>query len=199
MSTTKTSKALVLIEFQNDWLAADGPLNPYMQDREQLAASIDNGKQALAFARENGWHVIHAGYHFADGYPELGTRQEGMWGLIKQTQTFRIGQPGSEAFPGFEPAAGEFRVAGRTGVSCFAGSNLDLYLRTNQVAEIYLAGYAAHACVESTLRDAHDRAYTATVLSDACATFTSAMQEHFLKNIVYAFGRQMTTHEFAGQ
>ena len=166
-----------------------------MQDREQFTNSVINGKKALEYARAKNWHVVHVGYFFKDGYPELGEKQEGMWGLIKQTQTFKIGNTGSEYHSDFIPIKGEFEVSGRTGVSAFSGSNLDAYLRNNNIQEIYLAGYALHACVESTFRDAHDKGYYATVISDACATFNKEIKDNFLQNIVYAFGKQQTTEE----
>ncbi|MEM6380237.1 MAG: isochorismatase family cysteine hydrolase [Bacteroidota bacterium] len=195
MESTKTNKALLMIEFQNDWLDPTSALNPFMKDRIQFKDSITNSKKVLAYARKNNWHIIHAGYLFSEGYLELGDQNSGMWGLIKQTQTFQLGSKGSEYHPDFMPRDEEFEVSGRTGVSVFSGSNLDMYLRNNNIKEIFLAGYAMHACVESTFREAHDRGYTGTVILDASATFSKEIKENFLQNIVYAFGKQITTDE----
>lgn len=195
MQNQKTNKAIIMIEFQNDWILADSPLNGFMQDREQFSNSVINGKKALEFARKHNWHIIHVGYLFGEGYPELGNKEVGMWGLIKHTKTFQLGNKGSEYNQDFLPTEGEFEVSGRTGVSAFSGSNLDAYLRNNHIEEIYLAGYALHACVESTFRDAHDKGYIPTVISDASATFTKEIRDNFLQNIVYAFGKQITTEE----
>lgn len=182
-----------MVEFQNDWLDPKSALNPFMKDREQFESSITNGRKLLEFARKNNWHIIHAGYVFSEDYAELGNRNSGMWGLIKQTQTFKLGSKGSEYHPDFLPQDGEFEVSGRTGVSVFSGSNLDIYLRNNAIDEICIAGYALHACVESTFREAHDKGYIGTVVSDASATFSKEMKENFLQNIVYVFGKQITT------
>lgn len=191
----KTAKGLVMIEFQNDWLAPNAKLNGYLQDRDQLETAVRNTKTILAHARQHDWHVLHVPYAFSPGYLEFGAEPVGMWGLIKQTNTFVADTPGSAFHEDFTPATGEFVVTGRTGVSAFVGSNLDTYLRTNDLREIYLAGFAMHACVESTLRQAHDLGYRATLLSDASATFTAAMRDHILENVVYAFGSQATTAE----
>lgn len=195
----KTNKALLMIEFQNDWLDPASVLNQYLEDRQQLELSVEGASTALDYARQNNFHIIHAGYHFRDGYPEFGTRETGMWGLIRQTQTFRIGTTGSRYHPDFVPLDTEFEVSGRTGVSAFSGSNLDTYLRTNNILEIYLAGYTMHACVESTFRAAHDLGYVPTLISDASATFNAEMKTYILSNIVYAFGKQTTTNEFVRQ
>ena len=195
MQNQKTTKAIIMIEFQNDWLLPESYLNSFMQDKEQFTTSMTGGKKALEFARDQNWHVIHVGYFFNEGYPELGSKETGMWGLIKQAQAFQIGSRGSEYHSDFLPIEGEFEVSGRTGVSAFSGSNLDTYLRNNHLEEIYLAGYALHACVESTFRDAHDRGYIPTVISDASATFSKEIRDNFLQNIVYAFGKQLTSDQ----
>ncbi|MCC3382126.1 isochorismatase family protein [Paenibacillus farraposensis] len=66
---------------------------------------------------------------------------------------------GSQFGEAFTPEPGEFVVSGRTGASGFAGSNLDSFLRNQEIKKIYIAGYAFHVCVESTLRHGHDLGY----------------------------------------
>jgi nicotinamidase-related amidase len=94
------------------------------------------------------------------------------------------------------PRANERVVEGRTGASGFAGSNLESLLRNSGVETIYLMGYAAHVCVESTLRDAHDRGYNVVVLTDATAAFNRDQQRHFEEAVVHHFGRSLPTSAF---
>jgi len=37
---TGAKSALILIEYQNDWLASSGSINPQFQDREQIETAI---------------------------------------------------------------------------------------------------------------------------------------------------------------
>ena len=83
------------------------------------------------------------------------------------------------------------------GMSGFSGSNLDSYLRNNQINRIYLAGYALHVCVESTLRDGHDRGYEVILLEDATSAFNSEQRDYVLKNVVHHFGAHISVEEFA--
>lgn len=54
-------------------------------------------------------------------------------------------------------------------VSAFAGSDLELLLRSLRTEHLVLTGIATSGVVLSTLREAADRDYELTVLHDACA------------------------------
>lgn len=193
---TLDRSALVLIEYQGEWLNADGKLNQLMQDRKLFADSVEESKRALDAARRAGMRIVHVGLRFSPGYPELGKAWAGLREAIPRAGTFQKGTPGSAFVEPFVPQHGEGMVEGRTGASGFAGSNLESLLRNNGVETIYLMGYATHVCVESTLRDAHDRGYDVVVLTDATAAFNREQQRHFEKAVLHHFGREMQTAAF---
>ncbi|MGH7792050.1 MAG: isochorismatase family protein, partial [Thermodesulfobacteriota bacterium] len=58
------------------------------------------------------------------------------------------------------------------GGSGFAGSNLDTYLRNQDIKRIYLACFALHVCILATLIQEYDLGYQVAVLEDACPAFT---------------------------
>ncbi|MEN7549347.1 cysteine hydrolase [Rapidithrix thailandica] len=188
--------ALVLIETQNEWLAPEGKLQAFIQDRSLFERSVIGIEKALGFARKVRMPVVYVGLRFKKGYPELANGKAGLRKAIPQVGTFPENAFGSAFYEPFQPLENEFVVSGRTGASGFAGSNLDIYLRTQQIETLYIAGYATHVCVESTFREAHDKAYTAVVLSDACAAFNEIQQAYFLKEVVHHFGKAITTEEF---
>ena len=188
--------ALVLIEYQGEWLDADGKLNKLMQDRKLFADSVEQSRRALEAARRAGMRIVHVGLRFSPGYPELGTAKAGLRAAIPKAKTFQKGTPGSAFVEPFVPQSGEWTVQGRTGASGFAGSNLKSILRNNRVETIYLMGYATHVCVESTLRAAHDRGYDVVVLTDATAAFNRDQQRHFEEAVLHHFGRGMQTSAF---
>ncbi|MGO8792088.1 MAG: cysteine hydrolase [Terriglobia bacterium] len=190
--------AIVLIEFQREWLdPAEGRLERLMQDQNQLAESQRFASQALETARTARMHIIHVPCSFEPGYPELGGGQHfhlGLFAAIPKAGTWT--GKGHAFAKGFEPRPGEFVVSGRIGASAFSHSNLDAYLRNNGITSLFLAGYALHVCVESTLRAAHDLGYEATVLQDACAAFNQAQRQHVLEEVVQHFGARMTVSAF---
>lgn len=196
----QSKSALILIETQNEWMHKDGKLyKALVKDKEMMQASIINIEKALDYARKNNIEVIHVGLRFEKGYPELANGKSGLRKAIPNAGTFPINEFGSHFYETVKPIEGEFVVTGRVGASGFTGSNLDAYLRNNKIENIYLVGYATHVCVESTLRDGHERSYNTFVISDATSAFNQTQQSYFLSEIVHHFGEHLSTEEFINQ
>lgn len=184
--------AIVLIEFQKDWIAESGKINHLMKDRGHFSDAVEGGKRLLEMGRELDLPIVHCVLGFQEGHPELGTEGWGLAGVIPKVTTFTQGSEGAEFAHGFEPKEGEFIVRGRTGGSGFSGSNLDVYLRANGIRQIIIAGFATNVCVSSTMRHAHDLGYNVMVAEDACACFTKEQHEHEMHNVVHHFGKHAT-------
>ncbi len=182
--------ALVLIEFQREWLAPDGKMGAFVPEIGPFADAAARAAHLLAAARVAGLPVAHVGYQFRAGHPELG---HATLGLRKTLREYDMFTGASARFAdGFEPRPDEFVVAGRLGVSAFAGSDLEGYLRNNRIERLYLAGFALQTCVESTLRDAHDRGYEAYVVEDATAAFSPEQRAYVLDQVLPLFGGRVT-------
>lgn len=196
-SQTAEKSALILIETQNEWMHPDGKLyKSHIKDKEMLHKSIKNIEKVLDYARQNNIMVIHVGLRFEKGYPELANGKSGLRKGIPNAGTFPIHEFGSQFYETVKPLDTEFVVTGRVGASGFTGSNLDAFLRNNKIENLYLVGYATHVCVESTLRDAHDRGYNTFLISDATSAFNQEQQDYVLKEIVHHFGEHLTSQEF---
>lgn len=196
MKTIDLSRtAVILIEFQKEWLEKDGKINGLMEDRAQFEAAVNGGRELLDFARAKGMTIIHSGLRFAEGHPELGMNGLGLRGAIKKFGTFPIDGEGSKWGDGFEPLEGEFVPTGRVGGSAFAGSNLGAYLHNNRIDTILVAGFALHVCVESTVRAAHDLGYDTYVVTDATSAFTKEQRDHVLEHVVHHYGENITLNE----
>lgn len=191
------NSALILIETQNEWMHHEGKLYKALaEDKEMMQTSVLNIEKIVNFARTNNIKIIHVGLRFEKGYPELANGKSGLRKAIPNAGTFPINEFGSQFFESVKPIEGEFVVTGRVGASGFTGSNLDAYLRNNKIENLYLAGYATHVCVESTLRDAHDKGYNTLIISDATSAFNRNQQTYFLNEIVHHFGEHLTSSKF---
>ena len=196
MKQNINNKALLLIEFQHEWLHEEGKLYPLMTDKKQFLASIECASKVITAVRSSAMPVIHSGLSFQPNYPELGHAKCGLRSAIPAHQTFLSASDGSQFVEPFVPMSNEFVVNGRVGGSAFAGSNLDAYLRNNNIKTIYLMGYALHVCVESTLRAAHDLGYEVFLIEDATAAFTDGQKQHVLNDVVHHFGERITANQF---
>ena len=151
----------------------------------------------MNYARQNDIQIIHVGLRFEKGYPEMGSGKSGLRKAIPKAGTFKINEFGSQFYETVKPMNDEFVVTGRLGASSFTASNLDTYLRNNRIENLYLAGYATHVCLESTLRDAHDKGYN-TFYSLMLQLHLTKQQDYVLQEIVHHFGEHLTTKEFVG-
>ena len=194
---SKENSALILIETQNEWMHKDGKLyKALVKDKEMMHNSIANIDKALDYARKNNIAIIHVGLRFEKGYPELANGKSGLRKAIPNAETFPINEFGSQFYDTVKPIPGEFVVTGRVGASGFTGSNLDVFLRNNKIENLFLVGYATHVCVESTLREAHEKGYNTYLISDGTSAFNRMQQDYVLSEVVHHFGEHLTTEEF---
>jgi len=62
------------------------------------------------------------------------------------------------------------KIVTKNEVSCFNGTDLNNYLKSNHIKNVVLVGMQTHMCLEGGTRAAYDLGYKCTVVHDACAT-----------------------------
>lgn len=186
--------ALVLIEFQEEWLGDEGKLVRLFDRPDRGLEAAQAAKRALEEARSADMTVIHAPMVLSPGYPELGQARFGLRAAIPEAGTW-VGE-GANFAEGFQPVAGEPVVRGRVGASAFVGSDLAEILAEHRIDTLYLAGFATHVCVESTLRHAHDLGFNVVVLRDACAAFNDEQDAYFDEHVLHHFGHALSVDAF---
>jgi nicotinamidase-related amidase len=98
---------------------------------------------------------------------------------------------------GIDPASSAFEVTKKR-YDAFTGTELEYYLRANDVETVLVCGYMTNVCVESTARSAHERGYNVVVVSDACAASTTETHEASLRNVERILGTTATIEDVAG-
>ncbi len=182
--------ALILIEFQNEWVSKEGSLRKNLViDEAQFEHAISCSKKVLKYSRQKHFTIIHVTLNPDDDYQMFGKAAFGMRHVIPLKRTWQ-GEQGA-IYPDFLPEQHEHLISERIGASAFSGSNLDLFLRNNKIENLLLIGFATHVCVESTLRSAHDLGYTTFVITEATGAFTEAQKQHFSQHIIHHFGKEI--------
>ncbi|WP_237360609.1 isochorismatase family cysteine hydrolase [Vibrio marisflavi] len=182
--------ALVLIEYQNEWVSDYGSLrSKLVLDEEQFEQAITHSKRALSLSRELGFTVIHVLMKPDKQYKVFGQAEFGLRSAISKSKRWQGFQ--GEIHPDFLPQENEHTVTERVGASAFSGSNLDCFLRNNGITNLILAGFATHVCVESTLRSAHDLGYNTFVVTEATGSFTNMQKSYFSEHVVHHFGKEI--------
>ncbi|KPU26731.1 isochorismatase [Caloranaerobacter sp. TR13] len=101
---------------------------------------------------------------------------------------------GSDFIKELYPQEDEYIVPKRRH-SGFAYTDLDLYLREENIDTVVVTGVWTNVCVRSTASDALYHAYKVIALSDGCASKTEEMHEYGLKDMSL-FAKVMTIDEY---
>jgi nicotinamidase-related amidase len=144
---------------------------------------LPRAKSAVEHARAHGMRVIHVVVGFRPGTPEANE-------FFRPHAAALVG-----AQPAMTPAEGDVVVTKKR-ISAFTGSDLEVLLRVNDVDHLVLCGLATSGVVLSTLREAFDKDYTLTVLSDLCADPDPEVHRVLIEKVFPRQARVITTAEW---
>jgi nicotinamidase-related amidase len=138
--------------------------------------------QAITAARSAKIPVIYVVVGFRKGIPEIGAATTNKsFGALKSAGFPGIEEP-IQIDPAIAPQPGEMVVTKRR-VSAFAGSDLEVILRGHKIGHLVLAGISTSGVVLSTLREAADKDYRLSVLSDGCADMDPEVHNVLLNKV----------------
>jgi nicotinamidase-related amidase len=150
--------ALLVMDVQND------VVGNHASDPGPLVARLEH---LVAAARRRGVRVMFVVVGFRPGYPEASPRNQA-FAAIKQSRRLVLGTPGFAIHPSLAPRDDEVVVV-KHRVSAFAGTELEVVLRSAGIDTLILSGIATSGVVLSTLRQAADMDYRCVVVSDGCS------------------------------
>jgi nicotinamidase-related amidase len=179
--------ALLVMDVQN------GIVERYARDSESLLSALSTATTA---ARSAGYRVIYVRVGFRPGAPDISPRNRG-FAALAGTAGMSLDDPATQVHAAIAPQAGDIEVVKKR-VSAFAGSDLEVVLRSLGVGTLVLTGIATSGVVLSTLRQAADLDYELTVLRDGCTDADPDVQRVLLDKV---FPRQATvtsTGEWVG-
>ena len=124
-------------------------------------------QQAITTARSASIPVIYVMVKFRPGFPEISPNNKSFSLTRQNAAALPTGMTTPEVHPAIAPQAADVVVTKRR-VSAFTGSDLEVVLRAQGITHLVLCGIATSGVVLSTLREAADKDYRLTVLSDCC-------------------------------
>ncbi len=176
--------ALLLIGFQNDYFHKDGILTGAIEDAEGRERMLENTLNLVDAVKEReDFVVISTPIQFTEDYSEL-NQPTGILKLIKDTGAFLKNTTGSETIDEFSRFSGDIEeIKGKRGLNAFSNTNLESYLRENDVDQVVLAGVVTSVCIDSTGRSAHEKGFDVTIVSDCTAGRTEFEQQFYCEQI----------------
>src|SRR6185437_5558715 len=128
---------------------------------------IKNVAKAIATARNKKIPVIYVTVGFRKGAPEINPNNKSF--SAGKTRFANVDMDEfRKVHPDLMPLDGEITVIKRR-ISAFTGSDLEVVLRSFGIEHLVLTGIATSGVVLSTIREAADKDYQLTVISDCCA------------------------------
>lgn len=176
--------ALLVMDVQNALVARLG---------EEAEALLTTTARAASAARDAGLAVVYVRIAFRRGAPEVSPASS-MYAAIAGGG-FSLDDESTAIHPAVAPREGDVVVVKKR-VSAFAGSDLEVVLRSIDARSLVLAGIATSGVVLSTLRQAADLDYGLTVLRDCCADPDPVVHEVLLERVFPRHAQVMTTDDW---
>lgn len=176
--------ALVLVDLQVDFCRPEGAFGRLGADLSGYAEVLAHARRLLAAARAAGVLVVHLQNTGLPGDRASSPAQRRFARRLQQRfrpdgpfeEVCLAGTPGWEFVAEVAPEPGE-PVVPKYRSSGFAGTPLDLVLRSNAISSLVVVGATTEGCVESTARDAMFLDYTVVVAEDAVGSDDRALHE----------------------
>jgi nicotinamidase-related amidase len=181
MATT----ALLVMDLQN------GIVERVPDTAETLLATLGTATSA---ARGAGIPVIYVRVAFRPGTPEV-SRHNRSFSALAGSTGMNLDDPATQIHPALAPQSDDIIIIKKR-VSAFAGSDLDVVLRSLEATSLVLAGIATSGVVLSTLRQAADLDYELTVLRDGCADADPEVHRVLLDKVFPRQANVVTTAEW---
>ena len=130
------------------------------------APLLDSISKVIQAARKSKIPVIYVVIRFRKGYPDMSPNNKSL--LVLKNGTMNLDTEEATAIhASIRPQPGDIIITKKR-VSAFTGSDLEVVLRSLGITHLTLSGIATSGVVLSTLREAADKDYAITVLSDCC-------------------------------
>lgn len=140
------SRALLVIDVQNEYFTGALPIT-------YPAGHLERILEAMDAAIANKVPVIVVQHHMTDPNQPF----------------FQKGTPGWELHPEVAKRPCDLMIE-KTLPGSFTGTELDAWLREQNIDTVTIAGYMTHMCCDTTARQAVHRGFTVEFLSDATGT-----------------------------
>ncbi len=185
--------ALLVVDYQNDFVAPGGALDKAGQGSENLAQIHDRIVETIEAARSAGAKIVFLRSEYST--PDDRYLSEVFFDQARRHfNSLHHGIPvcvpgswGAEFYGDVQPAGADMVVT-KHRFGGFDGTDLDLVLRTNGIRTLVFCGGVTHVCVESTVREAFFHDYFNVVLRDVVAGHRPDWHEMSLAVIDWGFG-----------
>ena len=191
--------AVLLIGFQNDFLAHKGALSSVIQQNVDENQVLENTENLLNELRDTEVLIVNTPILFSEDYSEL-SDPSGLMATIKEAGAFRRDAWGGNVHQMIlDQGDRVVHLQGKTRFNGFHGTDLHEFLEEKGVENIVIAGVITSLCVDSTARAAADLGFNVTILTDCAAARTSDEHTFYCESIFPLYAGTATSYSFLEQ
>jgi ureidoacrylate peracid hydrolase len=189
--------AILVIDMQNAFASKGGMFDLWGFNLSNIPGVVENIKNTINMARIKGIKIIYIAHRLSTDLREVGPMSP-FYGVNRMFDSYQnnpevrdklllSGTWGSEIIDELQPKATEIVIEKRR-YSAFAGTDLDITLRTYDIKYLIFTGVTTNVCVESSIRDAHHLEYSPILITDASAASPPSRHESTIDNVKQVFG-----------
>lgn len=182
MANENKNLALLIMDVQEGTIQRSG---------EKKDEFLTKARAAVDIAHKNKIRVFYIVFGFRPNFPEISPNNK-----IFSTIRERVSGPLTEPRPIIDPVNDDVVVVKRR-VSAFSGSDLEVLLRAGEIKHLILSGISTSGVVLSTTREAADRDYEITILSDLCADSDPEVHRVLIDKVFPRQATVMTSEDWA--
>jgi nicotinamidase-related amidase len=157
---------------------------------------IQRAAGVLKRARTAGMRVIHVRVGFRPNLPEISGRNALFNAIKNSAQHQRLFQGTiGDIHADVAPEADEVVIT-KHRVSAFAGTDLAMILRANDIETLFLFGIATSGVVLATLLEAADADYRLVVVKDCCVDLDSEVHACLVDKVFPRYATVISAEEF---
>ena len=185
---------LINLDLINDICHPKGKLAKYTA-RIEDSCIIEKINQLSDWARSKKYLVAHVKLAFRPNYIDSSLISP-LFSRAEKYQALKASEWGTQLCDTCDVHPDDVLIT-KHRVSAFYGTDLDLILRANCIEHLILTGVATNNAVELTAREAHDRDFHVTIVSDATETANDEEKASSL-NFLSRIANVLTCDEIMG-
>ena len=169
LTPARSRSALLLIDFQHDFLADDGRMRVARGQVEPVLAAV---RSAAARAKDRGDLIVKVGNEFKpnDFFGNLLRRRASIAGSVGATWDPRFDVHGASYLPKWKSDA-------------FCNPHLQEVLEDRRIQQLAIAGLFARACVTATAKSARAKGFEVFIVEDAVACTSDSSRREAINRL----------------
>ncbi len=194
MIINNKNSVLLVIDMQNSFLHPDGTMSKLGFDCSKLRDAIPGTEELINNARLKGIPIIFTQYVYQQDFKDGGWLVDEISPELKKIELCVKGSWDADNYESVYPQNNE-AVIEKNRPSAFISTQLESFLYSMSIENIFVCGVTANMCVETTVRDACQRDFRVFVAKDAIAEVDDDRMKVALMAMEYFFAKVNSVKE----